>query len=420
MNTQRPVFIHSQFRTGSTYLWNKFRQDEGNCCYYEPFHQDLLKIEKARPYLWSHNQSTTRAMRHPDLDKNYLAEYEPLLIPEQAGVPFFKKSFSFDDFCNNGPNTEQKQYIDFLIAQAGSRRPVFKFTRSSLRIQWFTGNYPDALHIYLVRNPRDQFQSYLMMDEENKEQIFLVMDLIAASVNRQQPPFCYLAAQLPLLEYHADAFDTERAVYSRLLNYYSLEQRFLIFSVIWFQALVENVLRAGLIININQLQDSPSYRDAISRRLAEQGAGAPDFSDCRISTHPHQFPAGIAADSVAARALGMVLQQYAPGERKQWMTMLGEECLTALGLTDAALPDGAYQEVQGLEHNKTIPLSSERLVSFLAEELVKDALLLQEQRQLLQEKNTALQRLLRSRSYRMGQALCAPAVFLRRLLRRNP
>ena len=76
MNTQRPVFIHSQFRTGSTWLWNKFRQDARNCCYYEPFHQDLVKLEPRRPYLWSHDQETTRALRHPDLDKNYLAEYE--------------------------------------------------------------------------------------------------------------------------------------------------------------------------------------------------------------------------------------------------------------------------------------------------------------------------------------------------------
>ena len=409
MNTQRPVFIHSQFRTGSTYLWSKFRQDRGNCCYYEPFHQDLVKLGPQRPHLWSHDRMTTRAMRHPDLDKNYLAEYEPLLSPEQAGVPFFKKSFSFDDFCNNGPNPEQKQYIDFLIAQTGSRRPVFKFTRSSLRIRWFAENYPEALHIYLVRNPRDQFQSYVMMDEENKEQIFLVMDLIAASINKQQPLFCCLAAHLPLLEYHADSFDTELEVYRRLLNYYSLEQRFFIFSVIWFQALVENALHAGLIININLLQESPAYRDAISRRLAEQGAGDSDFSDCRISTCRQSFPVGIAADSVAARALGIVLQQCAPGERKQWMALLGEECLAALGLTAAAMPDSAYQEGQGPAQSKEKPLPCDSLYTFLIDALVKGTLH-------RQEIKAQLDCLLQSRSYRLGRMLSAPFAALRKLL----
>jgi hypothetical protein len=412
MNKQRPVFIHAQFRTGSTYLWNKFRQNEENWCYYEPFHQDLIKIEKSRPYLWRHDQANTRSIRHPDLSRNYLAEYEQLLRPGQAAVPFFKKSFSFDEFCNNSSNPEQKQYLDFLIAQAGSKRPVFKFTRSSLRVRWFTENYPDAVHIYLVRNPRDQFQSYLLMDQENKAHIFLVMDIIAASVNKQHPPFCYLAAQLPLLEYHADAFDKERAVYSRLLNFYSPEQRFFIFSVIWFQALLENALHAGLIMNINQLQDSAAYRDRVSRRLVELGINAPDFSDCRISTYGQSFPPGIAADSVAARALGMVLRQFAPGERRQWMTVLGEECLAALGLTDISIPDDLYQEGSDTDQGREHPLPSDSLHAFLIDELVRSTLR-------LQDAQLRLDSLLQSRSYRIGRVLGAPFAALRKVLGRG-
>lgn len=412
MNTQRPIFIHSQFRTGSTYLWNKFRQDRENCCYYEPFHQDLVKLEPRRPHLWSHDQATTRSMRHPDLDKNYLAEYEQLLTAGQTGVPFFKKSFSFDDFCNNGSNPEQKQYLDFLIARAGSKRPVFKFTRSSLRIRWFTMNYPDALHIYLVRNPRDQFQSYLLMDRENEEHIFLVMDLIAAGVNKQQPPFCYLAAKVPLLEYHADSFDMEHAVYSRLLNCYSPEQRYFIFSVIWFQALLVNARHAGLVININLLQDSAAYRGTVSRKISEQGAGAPDFSDCRISTYGQSFPAGIAADSVTARALGMVLRQYAPGEGIRTMALLGEECLAALSLTDIPIPDDLYQEGSNPEQGREQPLPCDLLHVFLIDELVKETLR-------LQDTQIQLDSLLQSRSYRFGRMLGAPFAALRKVLRKR-
>ena len=50
-----PLFIHAWFRSGSTYIWSKLRNDEKLICYYEPFHEVLAEkslveqIERHKP-----------------------------------------------------------------------------------------------------------------------------------------------------------------------------------------------------------------------------------------------------------------------------------------------------------------------------------------------------------------------------------
>ncbi len=38
------VFIHSPFRSGSTWLFSRFRVSEDNYCFYEAFHEKLSEI----------------------------------------------------------------------------------------------------------------------------------------------------------------------------------------------------------------------------------------------------------------------------------------------------------------------------------------------------------------------------------------
>ena len=36
------IFIHSLFRTGSTYLWSTLKKNKKSICYYEPLNEQLL------------------------------------------------------------------------------------------------------------------------------------------------------------------------------------------------------------------------------------------------------------------------------------------------------------------------------------------------------------------------------------------
>jgi hypothetical protein len=88
-NSKNPIFIHSLFRTGSTYIWNKFRQNPKYVCYYEPFHHVLADVTKAG--IGSTLTTDFDAVGHPRLDRYYLSEYERLLQENTPGVPYFKK-----------------------------------------------------------------------------------------------------------------------------------------------------------------------------------------------------------------------------------------------------------------------------------------------------------------------------------------
>ncbi len=307
---KKAIFIHSLFRTGSTYIWNKFRKNERYCCYYEPFHPELAEIALETPSPWAYDSITTDKLRHPRVEKDYLFEYKKLLHPGQKGIPFFKKSFSFDDFCNNDDNPDQKRYIDYLVESSGDQIPVLQFNRSALRVQWFKRNYPGAINIYLVRNPRDQFQSYMSMAEDNQLDIFLAMDLLVAGINRETPYFKPLAVHLPLWEYHAPNFEDEQSIYRVLLPVYTIDEKYFISYFIWYTALLENLLHADFLLNINLLSTSDSYRHRIHEQFAGLGLENFDFNDANIGKYKEYSLNKEKAAEIEEIAQSLIIKSY--------------------------------------------------------------------------------------------------------------
>lgn len=324
--SKKTIFIHSLFRTGSTYIWNKFREDSRYHCYYEPFHQDLVNLDFLNPDPWRYDKKCTQLMRHPDLNTGYLNEYTKSLRPDTKGVPFFKKSFSFDDFCvtDKEKNPDQKEYIDFLIRQAGEKTPVLQFNRSSLRISWFKANYPEGLHIYLVRSPRDQFHSYMDMFNQVGLDSFLTMDLIVTGVNQNHDFFKPLSAQMPLFEFHSDLFEHERFIYSRLLPVYSSAEKYYIFYFTWFLALMENGLNADFLLNIDLLSHSTLYRDAFHRRLHSWGINTINFSDSKITDYKKTVLHAQEMKQIEETVQSLILQRYTYKQIDSFNHNLGE------------------------------------------------------------------------------------------------
>lgn len=339
MKKPNPVFIHSLFRTGSTYIWNKFRRHPDFYCYYEPFHQVLADLDYRHPEIWRHDRDCTQTMRHPDLTQNYLEEYKKLLRPNIKGVPHFQKSLSFDDFCNTDQdqNPAQEKYVAFLVGQAGEKRALLQFNRSSLRISWFKAYFPGAIHIYLVRNPRDQFHSYVDMQVSKNLDIFLVMDLLLTGVNRQADIFRPLAGQVPLFEYHAPLFDQERLFYSQVLSAYTTTEKYFISYYIWFSALIENCLHADFLLSIDRLSTEPPYREEFSRFLDSGGVSGIDFADARIGHYekPVLGAAEMAASEETVQAL--VLKRYSDEQRARILSHPGLSGLDYLNLDQSTV-----------------------------------------------------------------------------------
>jgi hypothetical protein len=143
-----PIFITGRFRSGSTLLWQLFRQLEDVVAFYEPLNDALLyHIEAGSPPQQSHVGATS-----------YWDEYLPVL-PELRKYHRIEFGLWRLFLEKNDEYPELENLIRFLINSCGSRRPVLQFNRVDFRLPWLKAHFPMAKIIHLFRNPRDQWFS---------------------------------------------------------------------------------------------------------------------------------------------------------------------------------------------------------------------------------------------------------------------
>jgi hypothetical protein len=430
---KKTIFIHSLFRTGSTYTWNKFRQNDRYCCYYEPFHPELAEITLENPCPWAYDSNTTDELRHPRVEKDYLFEYKKLLRPGQKGVPFFKKSFSFDDFCNNDDNPDQERYIDYLVESSGDQIPVLQFNRSALRVRWFKRNYPGAINIYLVRNPRDQFQSYMSMAEDNRLDIFLAMDLLVAGINFRSKYFKSLAAHIPLFEYHSHLFADEQFIYSRLLPLYSTAEKYNIFYFTWFSAFFENARYADLLLNIDLLSTSAAYRLKVNEVFKTLGIENIDFSDARIGHYKTTSLTGKQMKQIEEAIQSLILKKYTNKAIDGFYKKIDPHNRAGFKLDKPGLYRLKKMSSPKIDTGKALMDKYRHLFDRFSRELVnhyhlirelqkesieKNRLLDQKDQQLLQ-KEAYIERIFSSKSYRAGRFILSPFILLEKIIKKS-
>ena len=165
------LFIHSWWRTGSTYFFEKFRKDINNFCYYEPLHENLLFLNKEKLKDATPSESE---LGHIDSKKPYFLEFEPFI--ENNTIKNFKKEFSYDIFelTKQSKQINFKKYLNLLInySNKNKKNTVLAFTRSMFRIEWMKENFK-ACHIFLLRDPLQQWISYL--ERWKKKDIYFVL-----------------------------------------------------------------------------------------------------------------------------------------------------------------------------------------------------------------------------------------------------
>jgi len=147
------VFITARFRSGSTFLWNIFRNIQGCTAYYEP----LLQEGPEERGLGRQHQidSTHRGV------EDYHAEFNRIRgLAEAHKSQWAFRQLKMDEF-HFDPDLEN--YINLLIENAPGR-PVLQFNRVDFRLQWLRSRYPNAKIMHLFRNPRDQWMSMVKND----------------------------------------------------------------------------------------------------------------------------------------------------------------------------------------------------------------------------------------------------------------
>jgi Sulfotransferase family len=146
------VIITGRFRSGSTLLWNLFRQAGGFTAYYEPLNERRWFDPSVR------GDRTDASHRNVS---DYWHEYEGL---ETLGR-FYREDWIRRDLLmdENAWDPGLRSYVDTLIDLAVGR-PALQFNRIDFRLPWFRRHYPNATLIHIYRHPRDQWCSSLMGD----------------------------------------------------------------------------------------------------------------------------------------------------------------------------------------------------------------------------------------------------------------
>ncbi|MBL8055341.1 MAG: hypothetical protein JNK29_01520, partial [Anaerolineales bacterium] len=274
-----PLFVHTLWRTGGTYVWNKLRRG-AFWAYHEPFHELLLTARPDQLEAQFQDNFSGR-LRHPETERQYFHEFP---AAPTGGVPFFAKSFSYDDYWlpETHAHPALRHYLQHLLSHAADqgRRPAAKFCRSALRLGWLRQNFP-AAHWGLLRAPRAQWESYLSFAGK----YFTTATLLVAGKTAHAPVMQPLQAALPVPRLDAETVAEELQAYAHLLPHFELDQQYFVFYYLWLAFLMETAAATDLILDLDLIQADAGARQALEARCAEVFAAPLDFADIHLPAY---------------------------------------------------------------------------------------------------------------------------------------
>jgi len=304
------VFLHSSWRTSSTWLWSKFRDSQEALCFYEPFHH-FLRTASVDQALAVDAQSWPS--RHPQAPSYYL-EYVPL-FRRGGGIRLSHEGFASTWFVPSGGlsgelRREERRYVALLLREAERRGrvAVLGFTRSLGR-SWALKQAFGGFHIFLHRNLWKQWASY--QDYKRRGETFFC-DTVPLLVNRTDDPFlAYLAANyLARSPAAASSNDGGAALIGTATAHEALaalgsDDAFALFMGLHLYLYLHAQTAADLIVDVSRLARDDDYRsasEAAIARAARLSVSLADASDACCSSAASLATAGIDWDRIRDHA----------------------------------------------------------------------------------------------------------------------
>lgn len=277
----KPVFIYSSWRTASTWIWKKFRDQKNAYAYCEIYHDELASgdmesITKIGPQSW-------KASRHPD-SAPYFLEFTPLFSPGKKGIEGMTPDMVLEKMfppVGDSLRQEETDYLNRLItvAESAEKIPVLTCTRNLGRAMATRLSFPDGVHIATVRNLWHQWMSFCNQHHLGYSWFLEQLDQILRAAPANDPMLAHIIQRFPPAQDLSPGNPpTARLFYAFIGLHLYLYARA-------FQA-------ADLVVDINRLADDSCYRREIETRIYELTDLPVDLSDvsCRIEYGPTPIP----------------------------------------------------------------------------------------------------------------------------------
>lgn len=274
---QPPIFVQAMWRSGSTYVWKKFREQPQYRAYYEPLHEC---------YSWPREQvqaamgaEARAALRHRDVEEFYASQ---MPFTAQGGVEHFRKALSYERYClqEQDEDAELRRYVANLIAHAEGRgqRPVLQFNRGLLRAGWLKRNFA-SVQILVLRRPLNIWRSFARFAGHG----FHAYMCAILGQNQQKHPLTHLPRWLDIPRHLRASFAEEYPLYQQFAatNVHRLYPAFFDFNLV---ATLHAARHADCILDLDELSVNPAARAAAGERLGALGIGM-SLDDCAAPSY---------------------------------------------------------------------------------------------------------------------------------------
>lgn len=254
-------------------------------CYHEPLHDHFGYLTPASLIELASNQAeVSRKLRHGNIDGHYFQEYE---AASDRLLPLFEPSLSYDRFfpAEESVNSALKRYVSALLEYCPAR-PAMHFNRSFGRIAWLHRHF-DALGIYLLRCPRNQWTSALSFDRTLEESCFSLYSIMIVGRNHSSKVLGPLIHTLHLPPLTVSSFVEVIGKCKQILATLDLEQQYRLFYYLWLVGLINGLAHCDLVIDMDRLSQAGPARDHAEREFLKWNINL-DFSDCNLPSY-HAF-----------------------------------------------------------------------------------------------------------------------------------
>jgi hypothetical protein len=315
----RAIFIHSGWRTGSTYVWTKFRQNGDCMAFYEPFNEFLIEMTKASVYLARHD---LQAIHHSEIGRPYFHEYLPLL--GEHGMPLFDLDFSYRNYFRVDEDLpQQRAYLESIlkVAERSRKIPVLGFVRSLGRVPWFRRQFADSINLVVLRSPLAQWLSGRELAQSNEQEFYDPMQLLILSQARGSPALVELANRFDIPRLDELPFGPAKRRMFDLVRNMGPAARFKISAWLYVLKYMASLPCADVVIDIDRLSGDSAVQGQVTADIQRLCGLELEFSDANMPRHVEAEIAGdllgVVDELLAVLRSGNVMMPHAGLDPKQ-------------------------------------------------------------------------------------------------------